>query len=138
MRWSRLRSMSALFGLALLAALATDAVAQPPSLTQRDSRGPVTVAVTPEAVDGTVKVKVVLDTHSVGLDTIAFERVVLLKSPDGIDVRPKAVEAVTGSGHHREALLTFPRPGDGPLRIVVRDVGGIAERVFTWDPWPAR
>lgn len=119
-----------MLGLALLgAAEAQDAV------TKRDRQGPVTVAVTPlgpVTAGAPLKIKIVLDTHSVGLDGIAFEKVVALRAPDGAEVAPQAVET-KGSGHHREAVVTFPpRPG-GPLRIVVKDVAGVAERLFTWD-----
>jgi hypothetical protein len=77
---------------------------------------------------------VVLDTHSVGLDRIAFETAVVLRGPDGVEIAATAVEQLKGSGHHREAVLVFPpvsRPGTG--RIVVKNVGGVAERVFEWE-----
>ena len=111
-------------------------------LTKQDRQGPVTVAVTLTAVPAVgapIKVKVVLDTHSVGLDGIAFDKVVALRSPDGADIAPTAVEQATGSGHHREATLVFPPPAQaGPLKIVVKNVGGVAERSFVWELGPAR
>jgi hypothetical protein len=110
-------------------------------LTKQDRQGPVTVAVTLSAapVAGVpIKVKVALDTHSVGLDAIAFDKVVALRSPDGTDIAPTAVEA-TGGGHHRSALLAFPPlPEAGPLKIVVKNVGGVAERSFVWELPPTR
>ena len=91
------------------------------------------------APKATTKAKVVLDTHSVGLDGIAFDKVVALRSPDGADIAPTAVEQATGSGHHREATLVFPPPAQaGPLKIVVMNVGGVAERSFVWEMEPAR
>jgi hypothetical protein len=101
-------------------------------LTRRDQRGPVTVAVTPippVAAGDPLKVKVVLDTHSVGLDTIQLDKAVVLRAA-GSDVAPTAVERATGGGHHREAVLVFPPPGqaDG-IRIVVKNVGG----AFAWE-----
>jgi len=103
-------------------------------LTKQDRQGPVTVAVTLTAppMTGTVlKVKVVLDTHSVALDDIAFEAAVALRKPDGTDVAPAAVETAEGSGHHREAVLVFP-PVEAVARIhiVVKNVGGVKERIF--------
>ena len=112
------------------------------SLTKQDRQGPVTVAVTltaAPAVGAPIKVKVVLDTHSVGLDGIAFDKIVALRSPDGADIAPTAVEQATGSGHHREATLVFPPPAQaGPLKIVIKNVGGVAERSFVWEMEPGR
>jgi hypothetical protein len=103
--------------------------------TKRDTRGPVTVAVTllaPPAAGEPLRVKVVLDTHSVGLDSVDFLRAVALRSADGGDVAPTAVEASGGGGHHREAVLVFAAPAAGPVRLVVRGVGGVPERSFEW------
>jgi hypothetical protein len=119
--------------------VATSLIAPPSGaqeLTKTDRQGPVAVAVTlstPAVVGSPVKVRVGLDTHSVGLDGIAFERAVVWRGPDGIEVGPTAVEQVKGSGHHREAVLVFPTVGQAGIgRIVVREVGGVAERVFEW------
>jgi hypothetical protein len=38
-----------------------------------------------------------------------------------------------GGGHHREAVLLFPLvTGRAEVSVVVRDVGGAAERSLTW------
>ncbi len=111
--------------------------AEPP--TKRDTRGPVTVIVTLLAVEtdsGSVKAKVILDTHIENLDGIAFEEAVALRTADGADVRPTSVE-LTGSGHHREAAVVFVAP-PGPVLIVVKDVGGVVERTFSWERPPTR
>lgn len=106
-------------------------------LTKRDAQGPVTVVVTliPSPTPGApIKAKVVLDTHSVALDGVAFEQAVAIRTPDGAEVLPSAVEQASGSGHHREAVLVFPPlPQPGSVRIVVRKVGGVAERTFLWE-----
>jgi hypothetical protein len=111
-------------------------------LTKQDRQGPVTVAITlaaPPAVGEPVRAKVVLDTHSVGLDGIAFDQVVAVRASDGAEQAPTAVEQVTGSGHHRQAVLVFPPlAAGGPLQIVVRNVGGVAERSFVWEFRPGR
>lgn len=94
----------------------------------------MTVAVTLLAVEadsGSVKAKVVLDTHSVGLDGIAFEEAVTLRTAAGADVRPSSVE-LKGSGHHREAVVVFKAPR-GAVQIVMKNVGGVAERTFSWE-----
>jgi hypothetical protein len=109
-------------------------------LTRRDAQGPVTVVVTlmpPTAPGDPIKAKVVLDTHSVALDGVAFQDAVAMRSPDGTEVRPRAVEQASGGGHHREAVLVFPPvPQAGAVRIVVRNVGGVPERTFAWDLVP--
>ncbi len=111
-------------------------------LTKQDRQGPVTVAVTligPPASGDPVKARVVLDTHSVPLDGIVFEKAVAIRTPEGADVAPTAVEQAKGSGHHREAVLVFPPVStSGLFRIVVRDVGGVAERNFSWEQSPTR
>ena len=107
------------------------------ALTQRDGRGAVTVAVTlagPPEVGVPIRVTVVLDTHSVALDDVVFERAVALRTPEGAEVVPTRVEGSRGGGHHREAVVVFaPLTQRGTMRIVVRDVGGIGERSFAWE-----
>jgi len=105
-------------------------------LTKRNAQGPVTVVVTlmnPQAPGDPVKVKVVLDTHSENLDGLKLEEIVVLRLPDGVGASPVGVEQASGSGHHREAVLIFKSvPGTAGLTIVVKNVGGVAERAFTW------
>ena len=104
------------------------------ALTKRDGQGPVAVVVTliEMAASGT-KAKVVLDTHSVSLDGIAFDQAVRLRTPDGTEIAPVAVEGASGAGHHRQAVVVFPSVGGATaVLIVVKDVGGIAERAFRW------
>lgn len=107
-------------------------------LTKRDTRGPVTVAVTlggPPAAGAALRFRLVLDTHSVNLDGIVLEQAVSLRAADGSAIAPTAVEDAKGGGHHREAVIVFPPPAQpGPVRIVVRDVGGIPERDFVLEP----
>ena len=111
-------------------------------LSKRDASGPVAVTVTlleRPVVGASVRVRVALDTHSVGLDGIKFEEAVAVRALDGAEVAPAGVERATGGGHHREAVLIFPAPGQsGALIIVVKNVGGIAERAFSWEVPPAR
>ena len=104
------------------------------ALTKRDGQGPVAVVVTlMEATASGIRAKVVLDTHSVALDGIAFEQAVRLRRPDGTEIAPVAVEGASGAGHHRQAVVVFPPVGGATaVLIVVKDVGGIAERAFRW------
>ena len=125
-----------LAGLATLSAL-TGSEAQQQALTKRSSQGPVTVAVTLTALPAPgapLRAKVVLDTHSVALDGIKFEEAVTLRASDGTEIAPTGVEQASGSGHHREAVVVFATPsGAGALNIIVKNVGGVAERSFTWE-----
>lgn len=139
--------MRAFLGIGLVLALAAIGVGvvamadAQDGLTKEDRQGPVTVVVTLTAlpaIGAPVKAKVVLDTHSAGLDSIAFDRVVAVRTSDGADIAPAAVEQVSGSGHHRQAVLVFAPLAAGPLRIVVKNVGGVAERSFVWETQPAR
>jgi len=119
---------------ALLLVAATSSNAQD-AATKRDRLGPVTVTVTlVESSASGIKAKVVLDTHSVPLDGIAFDQAVSLRRPDGTDIVPAAVEQMTGGGHHRTAVVAFPAADGGTeVRIAVKNVGGVPERVFRWD-----
>jgi hypothetical protein len=92
------------FTLAVVGAEAQDASSR------RSAQGPVTVVITllaPPAPGVPIRAKIVLDTHSVGLDGIAFDQAVALRMPDGREVAPQ-IEQVKGGGHHREATLVFP------------------------------
>jgi hypothetical protein len=133
-----------LVGLAFVAwsiALSPDGLsAAQEGMARQDTRGSVTVVVTlipPATPDAPIKAKVVLDTHAVPLDDISFQQAVVMRQRDGAEVPPTAVEQPGGSGHHREAVLVFPSlPPAGGVRIVVKDVGGVAERIFTWESVP--
>lgn len=121
---------------AVTIALSLPAGAPAQTATKQDRTGPVTVAVTPVAGGDVLKVKVVLDTHSVGLDEVAFDKAVVVRTPGGSEVAARTVESVSGSGHHRSAVVVFPASA-GAFQVVVRGVGGVAERVFGWDRPPA-
>ena len=121
--------------IVLLMALAATAAADE-TLSRQDRQGPVTVTATlipAVAAGGPLRVKVALDTHSVPLDGLAFETIVAMRVPDGTEVAPAAVEQMKGGGHHREALVLFTEhAASGELRVVVKNVGGVGERIFTW------
>lgn len=115
--------------------MATVGVAADPVLSKQDRRGPVTVAVTlfPGEAGAPMRVKVVLDTHSVDLDRIDLRDAVVMRRDDGHDVAATGIEDTQGGGHHRQATLVFPPPAGGPILVVVRNVGNVPERVFRWD-----
>jgi hypothetical protein len=106
-------------------------------LARRDAQGPVTVVVTlmtPPSLGAPPRAKVVLDTHSEALDSVAFEQAVFMRLANGDEIRSTAVEQVSGSGHHREAVVVFPPLAQaGTVLIVVKGIGGVAERTFLWD-----
>ena len=110
------------------------AAASAEPLARSDREGPVTVTITllaPPAAGTLLGVRVVLDTHTVSLDGVRIDRAVALRTADG-DIAPTRVD-VSGGGHHREAVLSFPPPQSGqPIVLVVTDVGGVPERLFTW------
>ena len=112
-----------------------------PALSQRDGQGPVTVAVTlaePPRIGVPIRATVTLDTHTTSLDGIAFERAVTLKTSESVEISPINVEGENGGGHHRQAVVSFPPlTQPGTVRIVVKNVGGIAERSFAWELSPS-
>ena len=133
MRWSLPIGLA----LGLFALGGTRVASAEEGLTKRDGQGPVTVAITlaaPPAVGVVLKAKIVLDTHSVALDGVAFDQAVVLRAPDGTEMTPAGVEGAIGGGPHREAVVVFPPLAQpGTVRILVRNVGGVAERSFAWE-----
>jgi Spy/CpxP family protein refolding chaperone len=110
----------------------------PPGSSERvDTTGPVTVKATllaPGTAGDSIRIQIVLDTHSVGLDGYRFEEIVRLRDGRGGEVAPAAVEGAKGSGHHREATIRFawPQPKPKNLELVVKGVAGVPERLFRW------
>lgn len=110
--------------------------------TQRVDGGNVTVAATWQGLVAGTAFEIVLDTHSVDLDGIDLMRLAVLRV-DGVEVQPVSWDAPKG-GHHREGTLAFPAAtADGtPLidadtitvDLVIRDVAGVAERTYQWNP----
>jgi hypothetical protein len=118
-----------------------------PPLTQEDAQGGVTVSatlLTPDKPrpDGTLAVQIKLDTHTVDLDQYTLEKLTVLRDGQGREVPALRLESPSGSGHHREAVLSFPATDAGgtPLvspeapavTLIVREIGGIPERTFQW------
>ena len=129
--------MRTLLTLVMVVAVWVPAVgaAAEPTLSQQDRQGPVTVGVTlvPGGAVGPMRVKVVLDTHSVDLERIELRDAVVMRLGDGREVLASGIEQATGDGHHRQATLVFPAPAEGPVLVVVKNVGNVSERVFRWD-----
>ncbi len=102
---------------------------------QTQSGGGVTVKVTYLAqTEHESKFSVVLDTHSVNLDGYDLKTLSLIRDDTGLTMAPTGAES-KGSGHHREIVLTFPRPTLERkwLELVLKDIGGVKELTFRWD-----
>ncbi len=121
--------------------LVPDAPAPIPGRLLDDAPGPVSVDVMwlgPS--DGSV-FSVGMNTHSVDLDGYDLSQLAVLRTAQGLEVKPTGWEAPRG-GHHRSGSLIFltvledgtPVDLTGGFVVVIRDVGGVAERTFAWDP----
>jgi hypothetical protein len=103
--------------------------------TQTVSGGGVTVKATYLAQSAhESRFSVALDTHSVNLESYDLKTLSVLRDDTGLTMQPTGAEN-KGSGHHREIILTFPRPSMDRkwLELVIKDVAGVKERVFRWD-----
>lgn len=104
-------------------------------LPQTQSGGGVTVKVTYLVqTEHESKFSVVLDTHSVNLDVYDLKSLSLMRDDTGLTMKPTGAEN-KGSGHHREIILTFPRPSLERkwMELVIKDIAGVKERTFRWD-----
>jgi Spy/CpxP family protein refolding chaperone len=125
----------------------TQMAGSPQNLTQEDTQGAVTVnatLLTPDKprADGKLAVQVKLETHTVNLDQYQLEKLALLRDAQGREVQALGLESPSGSGHHREGVLLFPgtdaagklmlSPETKSLTLILRGIGGVAERVFRW------
>src|SRR4029453_1720731 len=112
-----------------------------------DTQGAVTVSatlLTPDKprTDGTLAVQVKVDTHAVDLDQYQLEKLAVLRDAQGREIQAVGLESPSGSGHHREGVLTFPgtdasgkpllSPEAKRLTLILRGIGGVSERVFRW------
>lgn len=104
------------------------------SLIRTHSEGGVTIEMTylnPGVVDD-ARFQMILNTHSVNLDSFDARTSSVLRDETGKEYQPSKVEN-KGSGHHRELVVIFPKPGGKKLELVVKDVAGVKERSFRWD-----
>ena len=147
-RWIVRSVVAAALSVALIAPT-VPALAAPPDVVvarqaaddQTNVGGGVTVKVSRQDAADAIAFKVVLDTHSVNLDTYDLVQLAVLRTPSGEEIAPLAWDAPAG-GHHREGTLSFPavaadgsplvQPDGGQLVLVIRDIAGVAERTFSW------
>ncbi len=102
--------------------------------TRTDVAGGLTVEATPVKVEPgkPVQFDVALDTHQGGLDFDLAEQAVLIDGAGG-EYSPIEWQGAKGS-HHLSGRLVFP-PLDSEaagMALVIRNVYGVAERVFEW------
>ena len=129
-----LLSLVVLF-LVSLAILAAAGAADGLGVTQTNSGGGVTVKVTYLAqTEHESKFSVVLDTHSVNLDSYELKPLSVMRDDRGLTMQATGAES-KGSDHHREVVLTFPRPSLERkwLELVIKDIAGVKERTFRWN-----
>ena len=92
--------------------------------------GGVTVAVTLlKARQDSTTIRLLLDTHSVNLDTYQFDVIAVLRDDQGKTYPLEAIEKASGGGHHREAVLRFAKVGADAkaVELVVKDVAGVKD-----------
>lgn len=96
--------------------------------TQEKSEAGVTATVSLLNRDGTLTFKVVLNTHTVGLDQYKFDEIVVLRA--GGKEYKAALKSQEGEGHHRSAVLGFENPVAEGIEVIIKGVAGVKERVF--------
>jgi hypothetical protein len=111
--------------------------------TQTNEGGQVTIAVTWQGSNIQTVFKVAIDTHAVDLDGYDLKQLAVLRINGGQEIQPISWEAPKG-GHHRSGTLIFPATDAAgqpliassarTIELVIRDVAGVPERVFTWQP----
>jgi len=102
--------------------------------TQTVSGGGVTVKVTYLGrTEHEARFSVAMDTHSVNVDVYDLKAKSILRDDTGLAMQPTGMEN-EGSGHHRQTILTFPRPSlrSTWTELVIKDIAGVKERRFRW------
>ena len=107
-------------------------------LTRTQSAAGVTARVTYVNLPGGDEVHfvVVLDTGMVDLLPYDLKALSFTRDDTGKSYLPTGfVEGKGGSHHHREVILSFPKPTPKGrwLELVIRDIAAVKERTFRWD-----
>ena len=104
--------------------------------TKKNDEGNVQVSVTPQGLskaDGAWRFTVQFTTHV----TPISQDMMAVASLDGnaASEKPTAWEGDGPGGHHRKGVLVFKPidPMPAAVTLHIRQVGGIADRTFTWD-----
>jgi len=103
----------------------------PDSLLPTSSNITVAVSFLPSQSDPqTLAFEVVLNTHSIDLDDIDFQKSVILEA-SGQKFSPVEVKT-EGAGHHRSAVVKFSRR-PSPVKIIFQETSEINTQEFTFD-----
>src|SRR3989344_2748444 len=105
--------------------------------TKTDEQLPVTITVTPIELGKDAKIwkfNVTFTTHSGSLDDDPV-KIASLMDDKGNIYQPKMWEGPGPGGHHREGVLVFSpiEPAPKYVELRIKNIGGIAERLFRWD-----
>ena len=77
-----------------------------------------------------------MDTHSADLDGYRVDTLSVLQVDNSEALKPLGWFKPGGGGHHISGTLKFMGPvpdGAGILRLTIRDIGSVPERVFEWN-----
>lgn len=99
-----------------------------------DDQGEVVVSVRPLAMspDSGPRFNIVLDTHTIELDTDLMANAVLLVGAK--EYQPLAWDGDLPGGHHRQGTLAFPPLTKIPdtVTLQIKNIGAVDARIFTW------
>jgi hypothetical protein len=107
-----------------------------------DDRGPVEVVsvyLNPleKVDDDTLAFEITLDTHSVNLSQYKLQELSTLKIGGGAEIKASGWKNPGGGGHHISGTVVFETgalSSADTIELIVRNIGGIEERIFTWEP----
>jgi hypothetical protein len=119
----------------------TTTATQSGAMTQTNGDGQITIKVTWRGRSAGPVFSMEMDTHAVDLDGYDLRQLAVLHIGQGQEMRPTGWNAPSG-GHHRIGTLSFPSatvsgspviaPDTHIIKLIIRNVGGIAERTFLW------
>ncbi len=111
---------------------------QPKSFAPKENdEGGVRISVTPKSLLKAAdawRFEVRLNTHVTPL-TQDMVAVASLSGGSGVGEKPTAWEGDPPGGHHRKGVLVFKPidPTPPTITLHIREVGGIGDRIFTWN-----
>jgi hypothetical protein len=131
-----LAASTLIFVVLLAGALGSQgAMASPDDSTVVGSEAGVTFMIKSVDYGEAIGFQMKIDTHQGALDFDLTEISTLVV--EGIVYEPISWEGSPPGGHHRSGELMFPTGGElSPSRLVIRDVYGVAERVFDFSAAP--
>jgi hypothetical protein len=126
----------ALLAIAVAAPLMASAQSKPLP-TRENNEGQVRTSVTPQNLSKTAdawRFEVRFNTH---VTPITQDMVAVASLSDGKapGEKPTAWEGDPPGGHHRKGVLVFKpmNPMPATITLHIRQVGGVADRIFTWN-----